>query len=385
MKLFSIFFLCLLISFDGLAQNQNLEIYENLKGANPSDQTRVTKYLDNNKLSINGEEVKREDVAVLLVKLAVSDAKFENNNYLIDQKSFIDNEYWVFLYKGVKQLRISSTKFLPLDLEFPKPLEGGGVYVIVFNLGLGTLSITGNVEKAEVMIDGEKVSDGLPCSYTGPSGSHELVVKAEGREPYKTIVVIPMGQTEKVTATLNLVGSGSLGLVPVSASSFDMGSTRFYYEEPIRHINLMPFSVGSRLVTYELWKEILGEDETKKGPNGEVINVSYDDVQIFLTTLNEIKGETYRLPSESEWEFCAKNAEKLGIEDINKGQLEWCSDWFGKYDPTKPNGPENGIVKVVRGGSLYGVSLFYHQKTYRWHQDPSKPSEKISFRIVKEE
>jgi sulfatase modifying factor 1 len=40
---------------------------------------------------------------------------------------------------------------------------------------------------------------------------------------------------------------------------------------------------------------------------------------------------------------------------------EWCADWYGGYpeaDLTDPNGPEDGIHRVLRGGS------FIHRESY---------------------
>ena len=77
---------------------------------------------------------------------------------------------------------------------------------------------------------------------------------------------------------------------------------------------------------------------------------------------------------------------ELGIEELGKS-LEWCSDWYAHYSSSEinnPTGPEKGFVKVVRGGSLYEKNPWYEAQTYRWHQNPEMPSERISFRLVED-
>lgn len=151
----------------------------------------------------------------------------------------------------------------------------------------------------------------------------------------------------------------------------------------------MPFSIGITLVSVDLWKNVMGGVEERiKGADGQVVNITFDECMDFIAALNEQTGKSYRLPTEAEWEHCANNATSLGIGDIGKC-MEWCSDWFGKYQLTteaSPKGPQSGIVKVVRGGSLYnGDWTFYNRSTYRWHQHPEKASDRISFRLVSDE
>jgi len=127
------------------------------------------------------------------------------------------------------------------------------------------------------------------------------------------------------------------------------------------------------------------------GNNFPVENVSWDDIQTFLERLNERTVRTYRLPTEAEWEYAArggnqssvyvysgsnilddvgwyydnsdlkthpvgmKKANGLGIYDMSGNVDEWVSDFSGSYgsDPmSNPIGPESGLERVVRGGSV---------------------------------
>lgn len=64
-------------------------------------------------------------------------------------------------------------------------------------------------------------------------------------------------------------------------------------------------------------------------PNNPVEQVSWDDIQVFITKLNSIEGSlVYRLPSEAEWEYAARagtpSAYSFGAGDINK--YAWYKD-----------------------------------------------------------
>jgi formylglycine-generating enzyme required for sulfatase activity len=135
--------------------------------------------------------------------------------------------------------------------------------------------------------------------------------------------------------------------------------------------------------------------------------VSWDEATAFCEWLSKKEGKPYRLPTEAEWEYCARagtttawpeghappadkwvslsREQKLDYSrpwtktDRNKPNpwgfkgmyhlpSEWCRDWYGPYsfeDQTDPVGPEQGQVKVVRGGR---ISISYRSDT-----DPSSP------------
>jgi len=167
----------------------------------------------------------------------------------------------------------------------------------------------------------------------------------------------------------------------------------FENEEPTHQVALIDFYIGRYEVTQSQWKAVMGANNNPsefKGDDLPVENVSWEDVRFFIDRLNSQTRETYRLPTEAEWEYAArggvqsrgyrysgsddadevawhyrnserkthpvgmKEANELGIHDMSGNVYEWASDWYGNYGnspQTNPRGPSRDSFRVIRGGS----------------------------------
>jgi formylglycine-generating enzyme required for sulfatase activity len=218
----------------------------------------------------------------------------------------------------------------------------------------------------------------------------------------------------------------------VDPGTFTMGQVGV--AEPVHEVTLSEgFYLGKFEVTQAQYEAVMtanadGLSATPSDfggyPNYPVEQVSWDDVQVFLSRLNNLEsanipaGWAYVLPTEAQWEYACRagtttdyswgddiNASQANYSDsnnnrpLNVGQYapnpwgffdmhgnvwEWTADWYGAY-PTgnpvvDPTGPASGSVRVARGGSWYhaGTSL---RSAGRNSNSPSHRSSPLGFRV----
>ena len=198
----------------------------------------------------------------------------------------------------------------------------------------------------------------------------------------------------KPSALMYTVNGVSFEMITIKGGTFTMGNESneaWDSEKPAHQVTLNDYAIGMTEVTQELWQAVMGNNPSSFTGNQQfpVETISWDDCQDFIAKLNKLTGETFRLPTEAEWEYAArggnasngykhsgsnvlddvawfcenssgtthpvkeKKANELGLYDMNGNVWEWCSDYFGYYTSsavTNPQGPESSTWRVLRGG-----------------------------------
>ena len=198
-----------------------------------------------------------------------------------------------------------------------------------------------------------------------------------------------------------------LEMVYIPGGSFIMGSPkneveRDSDESPEHQVTLPPFYISKYPITQDQYQTIMGKKPAYfRGGNRPVEQVTWYNSVEFCRQLSEKTGKTYRLPTESQWEYACRagtttpyyfgptittdlvnyngkytygNAptgkyrkettdvgsfppNAFGLYDMHGNVYEWCQDvWHNNYKGAPSDGSsqkigvENG-VQVLRGGS----------------------------------
>ncbi len=121
-------------------------------------------------------------------------------------------------------------------------------------------------------------------------------------------------------------------MVAIPAGSFDMGSTENPDEQPVHRVHLPAFLLGRTEVTQGQWIAVMGRNLSSFktcGMDCPVDDINWNDAQEFAIRLSLKTGKTYRLPSESEWEYAARAGSSgrwsFGDDQSKLGDYAWYS------------------------------------------------------------
>ncbi len=229
----------------------------------------------------------------------------------------------------------------------------------------------------------------------------------------------------------------STTMIHINGGSFQMGDLSDLDlnddEKPVHTVTLDDFFILDHEVTMGEYLECVNEplcpspDTTWDCNNDSGLVdypancISWYDAQEFVSWLNANSSHTYRLCTESEWEYSARagtttawscgnescldtvawyldnnvpeGSKEVGTKASNDWDLydmhgnvwEWVSDWYGIYPAgnlINPKGPDitsdNG--KVVRGGNAYDTSADIRTAN-RFYMNPNDRPSNTGFRV----
>lgn len=206
-------------------------------------------------------------------------------------------------------------------------------------------------------------------------------------------------------------------------------------EQPLQDIHIKKFAMGRFEVTFEEYDRFaiatdrsLPRDEGWGRGSRPVINVSWEDARSYTTWLSQETGLRYRLPSDAEWEYAARNggkdetwsgtsdekqladyawfntnstgrtqpvgtkkANSLGVQDMSGNVWEWVEDcWHDDYQEAPIDGAawldaNDGDcgIRLRRGGGWTDSSSSLHSSLRNWYSADTR-SILIGFRLAQE-
>jgi formylglycine-generating enzyme required for sulfatase activity len=371
--------------------------------------------------------------------------------------------------KASRRVQVSTGKLKKLAVDL-KPILG----VIHFKVAPAD---------AQLLVNGEN-RGAVPATLKLVAVSHLLEIKKKGYKPFQTRITPRPGYPQEIKITLTrlkskpkvqtgvITAKNDYPLKLIRPQPFTMGSSRREQgrrsNETLRKINLQrPFYMGIKEVTNKEFKQFLADHQSGafKGQrlsqdDHPAVQVTWEQAALFCNWLSakeslppvyikkgnrlvaaEPVGTGYRLPTEAEWEYCARfaknqasikypwgnrfppttpsgnyadtsgknllpayiqdyndgypvtapvakfKANDLGLYDLGGNVAEWCHDFYTiyTYNTNKadidPSGPPEGKHHVVRGSSWKYASISKLRLAYRDYSDGKRPD--LGFRVCR--
>lgn len=173
----------------------------------------------------------------------------------------------------------------------------------------------------------------LGCSAPGSSAAPPPDASANASEPFKDcaacpqMVAIPAG----TFAMGDVAGMGEWDEVPVrtvTLRSFALATHEVTVGEFRRFVDATGYDSGASCWTHEAGRTTERPRRSwrnpgfKQGEDHPVTCLNWDDAKAYIAWLNRATGQTYRLPSEAEWEYAARAgvlSEYIWGDDVAEG------------------------------------------------------------------
>ena len=348
---------------------------------------------------------------------------------------------------------------------------------------LGVINFVVRPADAKLFVDGRPMGT-VPAKLRLVAVEHQLEIKKPGYQAFRTRITPRPGFPQEIKTALTQLSSGSktpTGIIKakngyelklVRPGSFSMGSSRREQgrrsNETLRKIKLQrPFYIGIREVTNKEVRQFLAAHNSgsfkKESLNRDqlpAVQITWQQAALFCNWLSikeslppvyvqkggkltaaDPVGNGYRLPTEAEWEYCARFSRNradlkypwgneyppsaksgnfadvaaknllanhlpayndgyavsappaklkintLGLYDMGGNVSEWCHDYYSiyPYDAQKvyidPLGPKEGKHHVIKDSSWMQAGISELRLSYRDYSDTKRSD--LGFRICR--
>ena len=380
-------------------------------------------------------------------------------------------------------LRISKTGYETTQQQVTVEPGVDKRLAVTLNARQGVVRFKVDPADAELVVDGQAVGR-PPASMGMPAVEHRIEISKPGYETHRTRITPRPGFDQEIRIALKKEGvatptpdgkitaASGVTLQLIRPRAFTMGSSRRQQgrrsNETLRKINLTrPFYMGIHEVTNAQFKQFQSEHRsgilkkhTLSGSRQPVVQVTWEQAALFCNWLSakaslppvysksgsgavvsNPAGTGYRLPTEAEWEYCARfrndrviakypwgsgfpppdragnfadqsardllaatlngyndgypvsaptgqfTASPLGLFDFGGNVAEWCHDYYSIYNYqsekvyVNPTGPVEGRHRIVRGSSFKHAGISELRSAYRDYSDDKRVD--LGFRVCR--
>lgn len=286
--------------------------------------------------------------------------------------------------------------------------------VVVHEEGMTPAPVLG--EAALVLAGLREVPDARLASVARLAVGSEAMRNAQAQ--YARDYGLPVELENSIGMRFRLVPSGS-SMIGSPEDEPGRGSVE---KQHVRTV-YRPFYLGKFEVTQAEYSRVMGVNPSSfRGPRRPVEEVSWLDAQKFCIRLNELEGlpkNTYRLPTEVEWEYACRAGtdtayysgstvadlvrvaetgetnyrstvnvggrppNALGLYNMHGNVWEWCLDWYSRYpgDAT-PITDDERRMRCLRGGNWY-VRAPDCRSAERGRLAPTSHGNMLGFRVLR--
>ena len=149
------------------------------------------------------------------------------------------------------------------------------------------------------------------------------------------------------------------------------------FEGPVHEETIRTFYIGETEVTQELWQAVMGWNYSQfKGSQKPVENVSWNNCQTFIDSLNSCTGRKFRLPTEAEWEYAARGGNqskdyKYSGSNTLKDVAWYNANSSSTTHPVKKKAP-NELGLYDMSGNVWEWTSSYWRNDYNASEDRSR-------------
>src|SRR5581483_2614030 len=219
----------------------------------------------------------------------------------------------------------------------------------------------------------------LPGMTSSMTEFHVVVIDEKGR--------ITEQRNDKARAfTQPLNENVNLTMIEIPGGRFRMGSPdsepwRVIQEGPQHEVTVSPFLLGQYEVTQAQWLAVarwpkvqrdLNPDPSKfKGAQVPVDDITWEDAAEFCARLSKKTGQTYRLPTEAEWEYACRAGSTTPFhigKTITPDMVNYDGNRPYEGGPKGPSRQRSVPVGNYNVANAFGL-FDMHGNVWEWTQD----------------